>query len=252
MKAKEEIVVTGLVLFLFTLWLGFFIHRDPRFAGSLLGGVFAVSGSALLLVPLFYSVVKRIPWLKRHVTRRVSLSKLLSIHIYTAILGAILVLIHTGHKFKGPLATGLTAVLLLEIASGYVGRYLLSHVLRDMSDQRRLSSALEIIYSNQVKAIEQHPDEVSLLKSVSGPFSKLFATYFFRKSLATDTLQRTRDILDLTESLADVEYAIRSHNVFKKLFSRWLKFHIVLSLIFYSLLFLHVTGEIYFGLRWFQ
>ena len=46
MKERERIIVTGLVTLMFILWLGFLVHRSPRFAGSLWGGVLAVTGSS--------------------------------------------------------------------------------------------------------------------------------------------------------------------------------------------------------------
>src|SRR5581483_7563999 len=98
MKERERIVVTGLVVLMLILWLGFLVHRSPRFAGSARGGVLAVSGSALMLVPLIYLFVKRIKPLRRGVSRFVSMRTLLAWHIYAGILGPILVVLHTGHK----------------------------------------------------------------------------------------------------------------------------------------------------------
>jgi hypothetical protein len=60
------------------------------------------------------------------------------------------------------------------------------------------------------------------------------------------------EVTRLAESVADLEYAVRTHELFKRWFSRALKLHIVLSLIFYVLLGLHVWAEIHFGLRWFS
>jgi len=52
--------------------------------------------------------------------------------------------------------------------------------------------------------------------------------------------------------VADLEYAIRTHEFFKRWFSRALVVHIVLSIIFYVLLGLHIWAGIHFGLRWFS
>ncbi len=60
MHQHDRVVVTGIVGLLALLWLGFLAHRSPDFAGSAWGGVFAVSGAALMLVPAIYSMVKRI------------------------------------------------------------------------------------------------------------------------------------------------------------------------------------------------
>ena len=58
------------------------------------------------------------------------------------------------------------------------------------------------------------------------------------------------DVTRTAESVADLEYAVRTHELFKRWCSRWLKVHIVLSVVLYLLLALHVGAGIYFGLRW--
>jgi hypothetical protein len=82
MKERERFVVSGLVVLMLLLWLGFLVHRDPRFAGSFWGGVLGVSGAALMLVPLAYSLVKRVKWVQERVWRWVSMRTLLAWHIY--------------------------------------------------------------------------------------------------------------------------------------------------------------------------
>lgn len=59
-------------------------------------------------------------------------------------------------------------------------------------------------------------------------------------------------VVRLTESIADLEYAIASNETFKRGFGLWLKFHIVISFVLYGLLGLHVWAAIHFGLRWFS
>lgn len=252
MKEKDAFVVSGLMLFLFVLWLGFFIHRDPRFAGSLMGGLFAVSGSLLLLIPFVYSVIKRVRFLKTWVTKRVTFRTLLSIHIYAAILGAILVLIHTGHKFDGLLATTLTTFLLIEIASGYVGRYLFSQITKEIGEKKRLAASLEGVYSKKAMELSVHPEQLSMLKPFTGVVSRVFSPFFLKDASTSPSISRAREVLDLAESISDVEYSVKTHELVKKMFSGWLKIHIVISFVFYALLFLHVGGQIYFGLRWFR
>ena len=109
MKDRERYIVSGLVILLLLFWLGFLFHRSPRFAGSFWGGVLAVAGSLLMLGPLAYLIVKRISPLKKMVTQYVSMPTLLVWHIYAGVLGPILVILHTGHKFDSPLGVALTA-----------------------------------------------------------------------------------------------------------------------------------------------
>ena len=52
------------------------------------------------------------------------------------------------------------------------------------------------------------------------------------------------------EGVADLEYAIRTHELFKHWFARSLKLHIILSVILYLLIGIHIWSEFYLGLRW--
>ena len=54
----------------------------------------------------------------------------------------------------------------------------------------------------------------------------------------------------LSESMADLEYAIKSHEVVKDAFGRWLACHIVIAIVLYALLAVHVWSAWYFGIRW--
>ena len=58
------------------------------------------------------------------------------------------------------------------------------------------------------------------------------------------------EVTRIAESVADLEYAIRTHELFKRWFARSLTLHIVLSVLLYLLLALHIGSGIYFGLRW--
>lgn len=58
--------------------------------------------------------------------------------------------------------------------------------------------------------------------------------------------------LSLAETISELEYAIRFHEYFKRVFQKWLACHIITALALYVLLGLHVWSGIYFGLRWFQ
>jgi hypothetical protein len=60
--------------------------------------------------------------LKKVVTQRVSMRTLLTWHIYAGIVGPILAILHTGHKFNSSLGIALTAMMILVTLSGFVGR----------------------------------------------------------------------------------------------------------------------------------
>ena len=147
MNAQERHLVTGLLVLMLLLWAGFVWHRDPAFPGSFTGSMLGIAAAAFMFVPFVYLVIKRIKPLKKWVTRRLSMPKLLLWHIYAGIIGPILGLLHSAHRF-------------------------------------------------------------------------------------------------------DSMVGIAMHDLIKRWFKRWLKFHIVISCTLYALLIFHIAAEIYFGLRW--
>ena len=252
MKERGEFVVTGLVILLLILWLGFPFHQSPRFAGTLAGGILAIAGSTLMLVPLAYLMIKRIKPLKTQVTSRVPMRTLLSWHIYAGVVGPILVLLHTGHKFQSHLGIALTAMTIIVVLSGFTGRYLLSKVSQTIGEKRKTLTQLELAYRQTATELSAHPEQVAILQPFSGFFRRLLGEALVRSNETASTLPSVSvRALELSDSIADIEYAIRTHEIFKNAFSTWLKLHIALSFTLYGLLALHVWASLSFGLRWF-
>ncbi len=252
MKERDRIVVSGLVALMLLLWLGFLVHRSPRFPGSLWGGVLGVSGAALMMVPLAYSLIKRIAPLKRLITRVVSMRTLLGWHIYAGILGPILALLHTGHKFDSPLGIALTAMMLIVVLSGFTGRYLLSQISEGIREKKNLQAALVQRYQETAAEIGRRPELASAF-AVSRPLqwlrSYLLVPMYGVPAPSADLYIRA---VDLTESISDLQYAIQMDDFFKAWFACWLKLHIALSTVLYVLLGLHIWAELHFGIRWFK
>ena len=227
MKNRERLIVTSVFAVLVFGWLGFLLHVSPRFAGSGLGAVFGISGAVLMLVPLGYVVAKRIPFVKERITKYVSLQTWLSVHVYTGILGALLALIHTGHKYSSPLGIALAAAMMLVVVSGFAVRYLLAYVSLDMKDK------------------------LALLQTARGDLDSAWGVLEKSTAATLDGLAGPRGrVTILAEGVADLEYSVRTHELLKRWFSRALTAHIVLSVSMYALLAAHITSGIYFGLRW--
>lgn len=250
-KERDSAIMGGLTLLMLLLWLGFFVHRSPRFAGSLLGHSIGIAGASLMLVPLVYSAIKRVTPLKRLVTPVVPMRTLLAWHIYAGIIGPILVLLHTGHRFESPLGIALTGMTIIVVLSGYVGRYLMRHIGAELRDKRRLLEEAERLYEQtreQLAGAGLAKDEVLGRAGLWGRVkSALFVQDLEADPSAAVLVPRAAR---LAESRADLEYAIRTHETFKAWFGRWLRFHIVIGAVLYVLLGLHVWAAIHFGLRW--
>lgn len=252
MKEREPLVAGGLVALLLVLWLGFLVHRDPRFAGSAWGGVLGVSGAALMVASLVYSVVKRVRPVKAWVTRRVSMRAVLGWHMYAGLVGAILGLLHTGHKFDSPLGVALTATMLVVVLSGYVGRHLMKQIALDVNEKKELLTRLESAYRQTAGDLAAHPEQAALVRPWSGFWGRLVAAVFhlFPRTAPAPHPASVR-AMELAESMADLEYAIKTDETFRWWFGFWLRVHVVASVLMYALLALHVWAGIHYGLRWF-
>lgn len=250
MQTRDAKAVGLLVVLMLTVWLGFLIHRSPRFAGSAWGGVLGVSGAALMLLPLtVYMVVKRVKRLKRRVTRWVSMPTLLSIHIYTALTGSIFVIVHSGHKFDSPLGMALTGTVLLAVMSGFVGRYLMTHINRGLREKKDMLQRLKTIY--EAKQVEIRGSSLQLVAATSD--AREMTSEAGPDQFGTPPGDPApSDLNHLVGGIADLEFSISVHDRFKKWFSKWLTFHKMITIVLCVLLAFHVTSGIYYGLRWFE
>lgn len=247
MQESSRIIVGGLVLFLAVFVFGFVVHVSPRFPGSLTGSLIGITGALLMLVPLLYLVVKRVPFLKTHVTHVVSLRTLLAIHIYAGVLGPILGVIHSAHKFRSPLGVSLTGMMLVVVLSGYIGRYLLVQISTAIQGRRSELAALTNALDRELStaASIQQPIATGMLARVARWFFAPFGNAALPGPQGADPVR-------LANAIADVEYAIRAEEVARDLFGTWLKLHIVIAMVLYGLLALHVWSGLYYGLRWLQ
>ena len=245
MKEREGIIVTGGLSVLLLGWLGFLLHRSPRFPGSGIGAVFGIAGAALMLVPLAYPIAKRIPFLKARITQRVSMQSLLALHVYAGILGPLLALIHAGHKYDSVLGITLTAVMLLVVVSGFAVRYLLTFVTHEIKDKLILLQTARGDLDYAWGVLENSPAEMRAL-----PKAPLLTAGLGSLGIELPVGGPAGEVIRTAEGVADLEYAVRTHELFKRWFGWSLKLHIVLSVILYVLLALHIVSGIYFGLRW--
>lgn len=251
---KERIIVGSLLVVQLILWLGFLVHRSPQFPGSFTGGLLAVSAALLMVIPpLIYSATKRIPFLKEKITKRISLGTMLNWHVYTSIIGAILAILHTGHRFESNLGIWLTTMMMLTVLSGFVGRYFLSYSSKELHEKQNLLNQLATQYNQIVGELsKKHNAEITYAVS-RGFVHNLLNSFVGKENSLVDakaslSLRATR----LAESIADLEYAIKTHEALKKRTAYWLYAHIITSSTFYLLLVFHVWSEIYLGLRWFK
>ena len=167
-------------------------------------------------------------------------------HVYAGIFGPLFAIIHTGHKFESWLGIALTAVMLLVVVSGYVLRYLTTYVTHDIKDKLLLLQTARGDLDSAWGVLENSPSEAKAL-----PKSRLLAAGLASFGIDFSTASGPAgEVTRLAESVADLEFAIRTDEFFKRWFARSLVAHIVLSILLYVLLGLHIWAGIHFGLRW--
>lgn len=251
---KERTIIGGLLVLQLILWVGFAVHRSPSFPGSLPGILLAIAGALLMIVsPLLYSAAKRIKSFKEKITKRISLGRLLSLHVYTSIIGSILAILHTGHRFESTIGIWLTAMMMLTGLSGFIGRYFLGYSSGELREKQDLLNKLAYQYNQIVSELSQQPNAEIEYAASHGFMRRALNSFIGTQALpAGAKVSLSIRALRLAESIADLEYAIKTHEILKRRASRWLKFHIITSCAFYLLLILHVWSEIYFGINWFK
>lgn len=231
-RGRRDLWLLGsLLALLLLLWLGYAWHRDLRFAGSPLGTVIGLVGALLMLVPLAYTVVKRMPAL-----RRGGLQRWMQWHVYAGLLGAGLGVLHSGHRFDSWIGQLLIASALLSVLTGYVGRHLSAFVVEDLRERDAQLAAVQAAWDQRVSALgvagaspPSPRPELPLLRSRSG------AEIEFDR---------------LAEAVADARHAVRSARRLRSALRRWLAAHIAVSVVFYAALAVHLWGAWTHGWRW--
>jgi hypothetical protein len=203
-----------------------------------------------MFIPLVYLIVKRVGWIKTIVVRRVSMRTLLTIHIYAGVLGPILALVHSSHRFESLAGITLVSFMFLVVLSGFAGRYLLNQTSREIREKKAQLTEIGRYLPHMIDELAARPEELSWARRHSGLFARSGAALLAMRS-GGNRLGMPLGIqaMEMAQATADLEYAIKTHDVFKRWFSRWLKFHIVISVMLYAVLSFHIWSELYLGLR---
>jgi hypothetical protein len=249
---RERTLISALLVLQILLWLGFLVHRAPRFPGSLWGTLLGIAGAALMVLPsLAYVAAKRVPTLKRRVVARVPLARILAWHVWGGVVGSVLAILHTGHRFESRLGLALTAVMLVVVFSGYAGRQLLRTVSMDLRSKQALLEQLMIGYNGVARQLAEGPRETGWIIASSGMWSSFRRRVAgIRRDLAPEAFRLAEQGTQLASSIADLEYSIKAYELLKRRLRVWLLVHICASILFYGLLAMHVWASLYFGLRW--
>ena len=247
---RERALVSALLAVQLLLWLGFAVHRAPQFPGSFNGTLLGIAGATLMVLPsLAFAAVKRSASLRRSLARRLPLRRVLAWHIWAGIVGSVLAILHTGHRFASTLGIVLTAVMLVTVFSGYIGRHILGKVSLDLRQKQRLLEQLTSAYNDLAKQIAALPERRAGV--IGNGWSRLGRRFsLVRQELEPAAHALAYQATEIAGSIADLEYGIKADDVLRRRLRRWLAVHIAASVLFYGLLGLHIWSSIHFGLRW--
>lgn len=143
------LVVLGIIGYSWSLWAGinFTADGDFHYNSGLIGGI-------MMLVVLFYAVIKRMKFL-----RKVGKMEIwYYIHLIGGIAGPILIVYHSSFQLKAVNSTVAFISMLLIVASGFVGRYFYTRVGYTL--HRRLLEIKET-EQNVVQSLRGHNNEIA-------------------------------------------------------------------------------------------
>lgn len=215
----------------------------------------------MMVVMMFYSARKRIPFLRSLGSMR----HWLSAHIFLGIMGPILVTFHTTFKFGGLIATSFWCMV-VTVVFGILGRYIYVQIPRDISgveiDVKDIDSKIETFDKELGKHIDLKVFNGALKSIITADekvkgISVLKALLFM---ITTDInnifmIRRVRGILKRQQHLdrrtrKDVLYCIKKKGVLirrknlltasHRLLHYWHVLHVPLAMVMFAIMFLHV------------
>jgi hypothetical protein len=239
------------------------LHRLLRPSGTF-GQPFGIAGFVLMLVPVAYSLRKKISRLRNLGSKKTWLE----VHIFCGIVGPVLVTFHTSFRFNGIVAVAYWSMVTV-VLSGFVGRYLYVRIPRSLrgleltraeldARARELSArlteaALPPALLSIIAAFEQRvvpAEESSTLPGL------IFGELRLRRELSV--LQREiagegvsaslmHEIADVIAERATLLRRGAYLKVTKTLFDVWHVFHMPLVYVMFIIVVLHVAVTLYMG-----
>jgi hypothetical protein len=246
------------------------LHRDYRTLNpaGFLGHGYGMVGTALIVTNLLYLVRAR---LVRVLPAWVGgLKAWLSMHVFTGLVGSLLILFHSAFQLRTPIATVTSASLAIVVVTGLVGLYL--HALIPKPGLKRLKERLaelepilpglakkvtEYVKSKPVTALPADASFLRMLISVPrwileargrrrGVEAAMRADKLFRV-LKLNEPKLARNLVSELGYLAALEV---DSNAGAALMRSWRSLHRFLALLMLLTVVVHIAVAWYFGFRW--
>jgi hypothetical protein len=248
-RRSYEFPIALAIIAAISAWYFLTVPTPAPVPSSGLGWTLGIVGFLLMLATeTLYS-------LRKHV-RRFTVGRMnvwLQAHIVTGLVGPYLVVLHAAGKYQG-LAGILLVLMLVMVASGFVGRYIYTAVPRANDGSEAALRDLEAKLEAADRRLEALGVDVCLADE---PPSGRWLAVLARPVLLWRTRRRLRAALDDSdvdaaefESLcvrrARLQFQIDSLIAGRRLLALWHLFHVPLGVVVFSLAFIHVAAAIYY------
>jgi hypothetical protein len=254
MARNRELILAFLAMILIGgIYAAVSLTREVPEAGKLLGHSLGVIGFLLMLsTETLYSLRKRA--MRR---ARGKMSEWLQFHIFTGIVGPFLVLLHSAWAFRG-LAGIVTLLMVIVVASGFIGRYIYTAVPRtsdgvllEAEELQRLIAQAEAELgraSMGAPASEPGQKETTLVLG-RRPRDVLDAWRRWRalRRLDPSARESAARVLRLQARLAELRRQAASLAAARRLLATWHTIHIPLGMALFVAAFYHIGAALIYA-----
>jgi hypothetical protein len=239
-------------------------HRLLRPSGAA-GHLFGIGGFLMMLVPVAYSIRKKVRWLRN----AGSMKRWLDFHVFAGVFGPVLVTFHTSFKFNGIVSVAYWSMIAV-VLSGFVGRYLYNRIPRSIRGQELTQAELDARASELSRQISDTalPDgfltdieafEHRVLPAQGRPPSFMalwWGEFLMHREIARLSRRAGprglapelhQDAIDLIVERATLGRRIAYLKKTKTLFDVWHVFHMPLVYIMFAIVLMHVAVTMYMG-----
>ena len=229
MRARELLAALVAVVAITIAYAGLVQHSGVPAASGLVGHGLGIIGFALmLLTETAYSFRKRAMRKPRG-----SMQTWLRIHIFTGIVGSYLVVIHSAWSFNG-LAGAVTAMTMIVVASGFIGRYIYTAVPRTADGV--------VVEARDLQAmLDSARRELALATALGG------VTAASAGSVAAAILPGSHDRAVATKRLRELERQLLALRWARRALATWHAIHVPIGMVLFALAFLHAGAALYYA-----
>jgi len=219
-RSKELVLALVAIVAITGLYGGFVVAVGVPAASGFLGHFLGILGFGLMLMTeTLYSLRKRAvrrPW--------GTMRSWLQFHIFTGIVGAYLVFLHSAWSFNG-LAGGLTFMTAVVVVSGFIGRYIYTSVPRTADGVVIEAQELQLQLDLVRREAAQPAAAGQAIAAGPGGIQE------------RETRRRLRE---LERQLAALRWA-------RRMLATWHTIHIPLGMVLFIMAFVHIGAALYYA-----